>query len=498
MSPIVTGFAVVAALYLLGMIALSKSRAAAHLQTLSDYFLASWRFGVFPIALSFVASWFGAASTIGSVDAYSNVGLSGMWVIAVPSVISVACIALFYARRVCLHAVRTGQLSQPEAVEAAYGPWARLLLSVVILISITTFVGSQLVALGLLLEQVFGVSMPLAVIGVASAVVLYSLLGGFAAVVMTDMAQMATFSLGLFLLVVWMLAQLLVRGWTDPLMALVSVRNADFWQVVNEAQGWPYALGLLIAFVPAWVVAPEMWQRMSAMRRPDAARASVGFVAGMLLVLLLIVAVIGLLAPGFVPALGSKGVLVQLAVQMGGTAGMFGVIAGVLVLLGILAAVTSTMDSSINVGALTLTHDLFQRFFRPQSDHDQGLKLVTISRWATVVVTIPAVIIALAYQDIIQILWMSADLYAAAMFFPITGLLYLKTPTRQSGLWAMAAGALTVLVTRLTGTPPWPYATMLGLLASGLAFWAGLSWPWGDPREREQAPLADAFERKTG
>ena len=81
-------------------------------QNLQDFFLAGRSLGSFPVALALAASWFGASSTLGSINAFHNEGLSGVWRLVIPSILSFIVITFSIAKRVA----RQGYLSQPEAV----------------------------------------------------------------------------------------------------------------------------------------------------------------------------------------------------------------------------------------------------------------------------------------------------------------------------------------------------------------------------------------------
>jgi SSS family solute:Na+ symporter len=253
----------------------------------------------------------------------------------------------------------------------------------------------------------------------------------------------------------------------------LSHQPVNFW---NFSHHWQDNIFLVITFVLAWCIAPEMWQRMSSTRNPELA-----FKAGwqafcIMLALFSIIAVIGLLSTQIIPQ--SDTVLIDLALRIPVP------FLSALVLLGFLSAVTSTMDSSLNVGSLTLTRDIYQGFIRPQASNRE---LIRVSRVATVLMVVPAMALALYFQDLIRILWISADIYACGMFFPVIGMLYCKNPGKWSGVLAMSFGISAVVFSALVqngiipnwlGIPGWPYSTLLGIGLSGLGFALGyFFWP---------------------
>lgn len=430
-------------------------------KTLGDFFLAGRTLGALPVALTFTASWFGAGSTLASMTLFHQRGLAGAWELAIPSVLSCLLITFAFSRRVS----RQNALSQPEAVQRHYGRLGRLGLSVVILMAVSTFLGSQLVAAAMIFQAVFGVDTTLATLLFTGLVVGYTMLGGFYTVVMTDMAQMALIVLALALL----LGFCLLGHPGDPLLALSSAMPRSFSAFV---QPWGYHAALCATFVMAWSIAPEMWQRMTATRDEHLAFRAALTASGILAGLFVLVALIGLLSTGLLAR--SEQVFMDLAKALPP-------VLGGVALAGVLAAISSTMDSSLNVGSLTLTRDLYQGFYRPQASTRE---LLWVSRVATLLVAIPGVLLALKFQNIIRILWISADIYASAMFVPIVGILFLKHPPRWGGILAMGGGVAVVafnaliqygiIATPWAWWPQWPYSTLVGVAASLLGF--GLGW----------------------
>jgi Na+/proline symporter len=131
------------------------------------------------------------------------------------------------------------------------------------------------------------------------------------------------------------------------------------------------------------------------------------------------------------------------------------------------------------VGSLTVSRDLYQGFIRPQASERETL---WVSRLATLFVPLPAIGIALYYQNIIQVLWISADIYASTMFFPIVGILFLKNIKPLAGILAMLGGGSVIVLSLLQthtiipfpfSLPPWPYTTLIGVSVSGLGYLVG-------------------------
>jgi tetraacyldisaccharide 4'-kinase len=436
------------------------------IHTLRDYFLANQKLGVLPIAFSFAAAWFGAYATKGAMDAYYTQGISGLWFVAIPGMASLYLVSRFLSQRIA----QTQSMSMPQSVEQSYGKLGRWFLSWTILVASTTTLASQLVATKGVLAAALGVDETIPIIALLGGVVFYCLFGGFFAVALTDILQFFVLLLGLLILIVFCFGSVIVHP--EIITVFWAKQSLAYWNFLPNP--WE-TLTLTLIFTLAWGIAPEMWQRMIASQNAEKAKKASVLATTFLFGLNGLVVIIGLLAGG---VLGTNqwGTTPEVLVRLAGA--LPSPILSWMVIIGFLSAVTSTMDSVLNVGSLTFTHDLYARFFRPNAKMPE---LLWVSRFATLIVPIPALWIALTRSDLIGVLWLSADVYACTMVVPIIGLLFAKTPNRLGGQLAMALGGSIALGTILnqyhavnwSWWPPSPYATLVGIGASAFGYLLG-------------------------
>jgi len=442
-------------------------------KTVPEFFLAGKQLGFFRVACAFVASWFGAASTLATSQAVAERGLNGLWDMAIPSVITCIVIAVVMARRV---AAMPG-LSMPEAVERFYGPWGRLGLACVMLVATTTLMAAQLVAAGQVLETLLGWPFWMTALGFASVVVVYSVLGGYWAVVTTDMLQLVLVIVGLGI-------PLWVFG--APVAHFSGEQLALRW---GELTPTAKQLGTACTFVLGWMVAPEMWQRMTSLKEPKWAQPSVLLATMALIGLFSLVTCLGfvgqtLLTGSNFTSAGSATVWVTVAQALNNP------VLTTLMIMGVSCAIASTLDSSLNVASLTLVHDIVPRLKTMISGTAQpsSQALLGWRRLAPVVLMMPALWIAVSLQNIVHVLWLSADVYASAMAIPVIAMvvfppdpkdLLAQQAFKKAGQWAMVGGASVVLAGRVLMAlpspfnhywPEWPWGTLIGIATSTLLF----------------------------
>jgi solute:Na+ symporter, SSS family len=445
--------------YLLGLVGVNAVLAR-RIKTEADFFVANRQLGPWLVAISFVASWFGASSTMGQVQKCSTQGVAALWLLAIPGVLSCVWVWLGLSHRVA----QQGGLSLPWRIEQTYGRWAKLGLAGAILLSNTAFIGSELIAVGNLFGVLYsGLDRGIAIAGFAGLVLCYAAMAGFWTVLVSDLLHFALFTLAV-----------LILGWGvlgHPLNPLEHVWHHPpqplYW-------AWHHNLGfnaaLTLVFVLGWGIDPLMWQRMSAVKTPAMAKKAAGLATGMLTLLLGLVAAVGLASPALVNS------------QTGGKALLAHVVLAVLppwlatgVFLGVLTALASTIDSCLNIASLTLTHDVLGTVC-PQLSQPHRLRF---ARLATVIMILPAGWLALHHTDIIKALWIAADVYVCALFWPLMGILFSSNPSptqRGAGQGAMALGWAWVLAGTVMGNVcpqywlPWPYSTLVGWVLTGVVF----------------------------
>ncbi|MFD0775557.1 sodium/proline symporter PutP [Streptomonospora algeriensis] len=313
----------------------------------------------------------------------------------------------------------------------------RLVSAVLILVFYLFYVASGLVAMGGLFDQVFGMPSSAAIIVGVSIVVLYTFLGGFLAVSLTDVLQAV---------MMW-IALLIV-----PIVGIVAVtadadrETGSFSEVLGGVEG---SLGdalapMVIISGLAWGVGylgqPHILARFMGIRSAT----DVGK-AGAISVTWAITAMIMAVVLGFTgavyfqdPLADPEQVFAQLIQAL-----LSPWVAGLL-LAAILAAVMSTADSQLLVGASAVTEDGFRLFLRGRLS---AMALVWTSRAAVIVIAVLAAVIALSGNNTIMGLVSYAWAGFGAGFGPVILLsLYWRSMNRAAALAGMIGGGATAVL----------------------------------------------------
>jgi len=293
------------------------------------------------------------------------------------------------------------------------GGWAAL----TVVVGTVGYLGTQLLALGIFLEAIFGTrdalgpwSRPVAM-GIGLVVLLaYSAAGGMVAGVYTDVLQG-----------VLMVAAALAVGWVavesvggfGPLVESIAASESlgpSFLDPLGGRVSPVGALGFFFVFSVGVLGQPHMLHKLFMIESPRRLKWFPLVVAGSQSLCLFI-----WLGVGFaVPALVASGAMSPLVSPDDATPSFLLHAASPLliglVVAGVLAAIMSTADSFLNIGAAALVRDLPRAFDRPVADELEA------GRWAVVGLGIASAVVALTFGDLVALLGTLAfGTFAAAL-----------------------------------------------------------------------------------
>ncbi len=431
-------------------------------KNLEDFFLASRNLPVFLVFLTVAASWIGASSTLVSTDEALRQGISSFWVMGLPTVVTVLVFAFFLASPIR----RLQIISLPDLVEMRYGRRVRHMSSVLIVWYMVLLAASQMVALGQFLKYFLGMSYVESLILGTIVVLAYAVFGGFFSVVITDGIQFFFLAAGIIAL----FFTLLKSGGFQDLGGIASeLGKTHYFDLLYDIKR---NILIFFSFTLAWVISPITWQRIQGAKDQKSAVRGLLFAAAVLLALYAGLVSIGMMSLSQVLPNQSEGPLLSSIISSQG-----GSLLGVLLFVAIISAVMSTLDTAINTGALSLTHDVIEQiglFRRKQSP-------VLMARAATMFIGIISFIIATQFQSILKTLGLASEIMAEGLFIPGIAMIFLKRKFPSAGGISLVSGGTFAVIGFLNeigilgwSWPSGPFSLPYGLAISGMGFLLGI------------------------
>lgn len=402
-------------------------------KSVTDFWLAGRELGPLIIGFSAASSWITASALLLATGLFLLIGVGSIWIWVFPNIAGLIIIAAISGRIKNIPA-----LTQPELMEIRYDPMIRAPVALavtimMILFSVTDFIGFKLV-----LGTFFGIDPFYAVAIMAVSVALYVSVGGFRAVVWTDVVQYLLLA-GLAIYVAALALDLsAAKGVT--LLAAASSMGTDWWNPLLLG-GLMGALVFLVALLPGWVAEQDPWQKIWAARDETSARRGL-LLGGTLLALVYLCC--------FLTAIGLSVLYPRPAGEVDAEMLYLKIISDnvspallALLSIGFAAASMSCTDTFATSAASCISRDLIQRHLRPAATMKE---MLAINRILVVVMIGISATIALNANSIVDAVVIATVIGTTSYFFPIIGGLYWKRATRWGAMAALIVGGGTQIL----------------------------------------------------
>jgi SSS family solute:Na+ symporter len=402
-------------------------------KSVTDFWLAGRELGPITIGFSAASAWITASALLLATGLFLLIGVGSIWIWVFPNIAGLIIIAAISGRIKNIPA-----LTQPELMEIRYDPMIRAPVALavtimMILFSVTDFIGFKLV-----LGTFFGIDPFLAVAIMAVSVALYVSVGGFRAVVWTDVVQYLLLA-GLAVYVA-ALALDLSAGKGVSLLAAASAMGTEWWDPFLLG-GLLGALVFIVALLPGWVAEQDPWQKIWAARDEAAAKKGL-LLGGALLALVYLccfLTAIGLSVLYPRPAGEVEAEMLYLKIISDNVPGWL----LALLTIGFAAASMSCTDTFATSGASCISRDLIQRHLFPTATMKE---MLVINRILVIIMIGISAAIALYANSIVDAVIIATVIGTTSYFFPIIGGLYWKRATRWGAMAALIAGGGTQIL----------------------------------------------------
>lgn len=366
--------------------------------TTEEDFLLSGRKVTLPaFVATLVATWYGGILGVGEWS--YQFGISQWFVFGVPFYVFAALFAIFLAGKIQMNKA----LTIPEAISDRYSPFAGRLsaLPVFILVSPAPYI----LMLGLLFQFMIGGDTPFLFYATLVAIfsVLYITIGGFGAVVRTDILQIILMFGGFFILLIFAIGE---YGGLGTLIQNMPEAHLD----PTGGMNWQYIV--VWFFIALWTfVDPGFHQRAAAAESPKTARRGIFLSIGFWVIFDFITTATGLYAFGILGAGLEQPVLAypMLAEQLLpiGLKGIFFVC--------LLATIMSTLDSFLFISGQTLGRDYLKSYF-------PGIKPNRLTRIGCWVSAFLGILLTILYPSVIDLWYVIGSVFIPGLLLPVLGI----------------------------------------------------------------------------
>ncbi len=376
---------------------------------LVDYYVGGRSMGGVAIGLSFFATYSSTNSFVGFAGQAHSYGLP--WLLLAPSAVLFSLIAwLWIAPRLRKFTGSLNSVTIPDFIGVRFGSnSARVLAAVITIFASLLYMTAVFKGIGNLLEVFLEIPYGVAILLVFLIVVTYTALGGFISVVRTDVVQ------GVLMIVA---AVLLFRGTVQGAGGLGSLsilrgqpETAGLFSW-NAAIPLPVLLGIIFAGTLKFMVEPRQLSRFYALEDQRATRQGMWVSTLAFLLVYSLLVPIGLYARRIFPDGMEDTDLIVPALL--GRGDLFSPAVGAFLMVAMIAAAMSSLDSVLLVTASTCERDIVN-LWRPSLSETAALRSTRL--YVGLFAFITALIALDPPGGIVTLTAFSGSLYAAC-FFP--------------------------------------------------------------------------------
>ena len=441
---------------------------------LEDYFIGGRSLGGFVLAMTIIASYTSASSFVGGPGVAYRLGLG--WVLLAMIQVPTTFLTLgILGKRFAIMARKTQSVTITDYLRARYKSDAVVILcSVALIVFFMAAMLAQFIGGARLFQAVTGYpyAVGLALFGLS--VVLYTAVGGFRAVALTDAIQGVVMIVAV---VVILLAVIKAGGGMEQCM--IALKRIDPGLITptgpKEALPQPFTLSFWVLVGLGILGLPQTTQRCMAYR--DSRAMHDAMVIGTLIIgfMILCAHLAGALGRAVLPDLPAGDLAMpSLIVRLlsPGWAGVF--------IAGPLAAIMSTVDSMLLLVSAAIIKDLYIHYrLGGDASRMTVVSLKKASLLCTVVVGLLVFVAAMEPPDLL--VWINLFAFGgleAVFLCPIVLGLYWEGGNATGALSSMLLGvgtfiALTILKPAMGGVHAIVPATLVALAAYVIGSWAG-------------------------
>ena len=350
--------------------------------TEEEYFLASRSLNSIHTVSTYLSTFTGSTLAVSTATLGFMYGFSVMW--CVPAIFLALILLIPLIPKIKEFADKFKLFTLSDFLYHRYGRKVAVLSGILIFFTFATLVSFNLTIGGIFLSSIFSLSLHKAIIFVSIIIITYTLLGGFRAVVWTDIIQLCFIGLGIFLLLFL----------SFPGISKLQTLPSSFF----DPTGWGFSniVGMFILLSLTFIGAQDAWQRVYAAKDIRTAKKSTLIAAIILAIIVASSILIGIFGKALLPDINPQFVIPNLSMKV-----LPPVFLG-LVLMGYLAIFTSSADSFLNIAGMCLLKDVFQKSINPKI---KGETLLKLDKPAVLLAGMVALGISLLSEDILQILY---------------------------------------------------------------------------------------------
>jgi solute:Na+ symporter, SSS family len=405
--------------------------------SLEDYYVGSRSIAPFYVGVSTVATDVGGGFSIGLGGLGFIMGFSGTWLLFT-GLVGAWLAAVFVIPKIKSIDYKYKFSTYPDFLRFRYGDKVALAAALISAIGYAGFTSAQILAgaklasATIITQAPFGMTtLRFSLYAIAFITIAYTVLGGIKAVIYTDAVQWMILLVGLIFFAI-PITLYRMGGWH---VFRASLPNS-FFTLTNI--DWVTFVNWMATIIPIWLIGMTLYQRMYACRdERDAKKA--WFIAGIFEypVMAFSGVILGMCARVFFPGVESEmglPILLKEFLPIGITG---------IVIAAYFSAIMSTADSCLMASSGNFLGDIIKRYFLKDCPEK---KEIGLSQIVTLAVGVLAVVIAVHFTQVLDVILYAYGFMVSGLFVPTLGAYFWKKSSSIGAFSGIVAGGISNVV----------------------------------------------------
>jgi len=423
-------------LFILMGVGIYKSR---KIHTQTDFAVAGRKLTPWILVGTMLATWIGTGSILGNAGKTYETGMAAL-ILPIGGTLGILILT-----RIAGKVRAFEKFTVPEIIGERYGPGARMLSVIALVLAYMVIVSYQYNAGGAVLTIILTdangnalISSEMATILAAAFIIIYTLLAGLVSVAYTDVGNgiIMTVSLVIAFPILWIKA----GGFGGMEAAFTGMGKGDHMQFWGVYSG----MDIINFCLPPFLLVlgdANMYQRFSASKSAKGATsATIVLVLAVLIIELLIIASAWVSSSMITDAANGRHVLIYASRQFLPT------FLGAIMMTTIVGIIISTADSYLLVPATTLIRDVYLNYINPSASEK---KIVFLSRLVVLILGLVAYAVSKGFAEstgFFEKALYAYTIYGAAITPALVAAFFWKGATKEGAVASILSGTIVTLL----------------------------------------------------
>jgi sodium/pantothenate symporter len=442
-----------------GIAIYTNSRASGNGSFIEEYFIGGRSMGGFVLAMTLIATYSSASSFVGGPGVAYSTGYA--WILLSMIQVPTAFLTLgVLGKKFAIISRKINAVTVTDYLKARYdNPFIAVTTSIAMIIFFSAAMVAQFIGGAKLFEAVTGYSYVTGLVIFGISVILYTTIGGFRAVAITDAIQGIVMVLATAFLLV---ATVKAGGGVETITAKMIATNPDaLTPTAGGAVSIPFILSFWVLVGFAVLGLPQTTVRCMGFKNSKSLHSAM--IIGTIVVgfLMLGMHLVGTLGAYVVPGLSGDGAIPGITVQI-----LPPILAGIFI-AGPLAAIMSTVDSMLILASASIIKDLYLNYGKGNIEEKQ---LNRISFMTTGIIGLIVFFFAINPPSII--VWINLFAFGgleAAFFWPTILGLYWKRANADGAILSIVTGIASFFIFTVYAIKPFGMHQIVPTLLVALA-----------------------------